>query len=211
MSWRWRPFTPPLALATLNAASMPRFMFWPSSLAGPLKGAEIPNRISVSVTPRIGMLTLLGSCPSGCEVGVCGVCCTCRLAGGSAGSCPSGCEIGECGVCCACALAGGSAPEPAAIPVAGTIGRFTVSWSDLAPCNLSASALNNLSASALNSARASCHSGFAKMISNATTAANVTTTAIRPTSATPVSSRNCSGGSGMCSDHETNSADARRS
>jgi hypothetical protein len=31
---------------------MPSLMFWPSSLAGPLNGAEIPNRISLSVTPR---------------------------------------------------------------------------------------------------------------------------------------------------------------
>src|SRR5689334_12466876 len=36
----------------LNAASMPSFMFWPSSLAGPLNGADMPNRTSVSVTPR---------------------------------------------------------------------------------------------------------------------------------------------------------------
>jgi hypothetical protein len=27
-------------------------MFWPSSLAGPVNGAEIPNRISLSVIPR---------------------------------------------------------------------------------------------------------------------------------------------------------------
>jgi len=39
-------------LATLNAATMPRFIFWPSSLVGPLNAAEIPNRISLAVTPR---------------------------------------------------------------------------------------------------------------------------------------------------------------
>jgi hypothetical protein len=52
MSRSCRPCTPPLALATLNAASMPSFIFWPSSLAGPVKGAEIPKRISLAVTPR---------------------------------------------------------------------------------------------------------------------------------------------------------------
>src|SRR6516164_2389227 len=52
MSRSCRPCTPPLALATLNAVSTPSFIFWPSSLAAPLNGAEIPNRISFSVTPR---------------------------------------------------------------------------------------------------------------------------------------------------------------
>src|SRR5450756_3239726 len=84
MSRSCRPCTPPLALATLNAASMPSFIFWPSSLAAPLNGAEIPNRISLSVTPRTGLLTLLGSCPSGFEIGEGGACCACALADGSA-------------------------------------------------------------------------------------------------------------------------------
>src|SRR4249919_110859 len=57
-----RPCTPPLALATLNAATMPLFIFWPSSLVGPLNAAEIPNRISLVVTPRT---VLRGSCGLG--------------------------------------------------------------------------------------------------------------------------------------------------
>src|SRR6516225_1926197 len=52
MSRSCRLCTPPLVLATLNAVSTPSFIFWPSSLAAPLNGAEIPNRISFSVTPR---------------------------------------------------------------------------------------------------------------------------------------------------------------
>src|SRR5215831_7116195 len=35
-----------------NAVSMPSFICRPNSLAEPLNGAAIPNRISVSVTPR---------------------------------------------------------------------------------------------------------------------------------------------------------------
>src|SRR5512144_1591633 len=66
MSQSCRPKTPPLALAALNAAIMPIFMFWPSSLVGPLSAAEIPNRISVSVTPRKSVLVLPDSCWSGC-------------------------------------------------------------------------------------------------------------------------------------------------
>src|ERR1039457_6041811 len=107
MSRSCRPCTPPLALATLNAASMPRFIFWPSSLAAPLNGAEIPNRISLSVTPRTGLLTLLGSCPSGREIGEGGACCACALAAGSATE-PAAIIV---------ALAAGSATEPAAIIV----------------------------------------------------------------------------------------------
>ena len=50
---------PPASLARLNAALMPSFIWLPSSLAAPLNGAEIPNRISLSVTPRmVGPLAL---------------------------------------------------------------------------------------------------------------------------------------------------------
>ncbi|HEX4239108.1 MAG TPA: hypothetical protein VHZ64_14350 [Xanthobacteraceae bacterium] len=45
----------------------------PSSLAGPLNGAEIPNRISVSVTPRTAgagsaVATRAGALLAGCGV-----------------------------------------------------------------------------------------------------------------------------------------------
>src|SRR5215831_3683106 len=32
---------------------MPIFICWPSSLAGPVNGAEMPKRISLSLTPRM--------------------------------------------------------------------------------------------------------------------------------------------------------------
>src|SRR5665647_3395475 len=115
MSRSCRPCTPPLALATLNAASMPRFIFWPSSLAAPLNGAEIPNRISLSVTPRTGLLTPLGSCSSGCEIGGSGACCACALADGSATE----------PVVISVALADGSATEPVVIIVALADGSAT--------------------------------------------------------------------------------------
>src|SRR5258705_16451 len=38
---------------TLNALSTPSFIWRPSSLADPENGADMPNRISVSVTPRL--------------------------------------------------------------------------------------------------------------------------------------------------------------
>src|ERR1039458_1427789 len=115
MSRSCRPSTPPLALATRNATSMPIFIFWPSSLAAPLNGAEIPNRISLSVTPRTGLLTLLGSCPSGREIGEGGACCACALADGSATE-PAAIIV---------ALADGSAPEPVVILVALADGSAT--------------------------------------------------------------------------------------
>src|SRR5450759_5393592 len=135
-----RPSTPPLALATRNATSMPIFIFWPSSLAAPLNGAEIPNRISLSVTPRKGLLTLLGSCPSGREIGEGGACCACALADNSATE----------PVVILVALADGSATERAAIFVPGKNGLFAgalfaVSRSDgLEACN--ACALADISA-----------------------------------------------------------------
>ncbi|HEY2414062.1 MAG TPA: hypothetical protein VGI40_17580 [Pirellulaceae bacterium] len=42
-------------------------------LAGPVNGAEIPNRISLSVTPRTVLLTLL-SWPDGFEIGESAAC-----------------------------------------------------------------------------------------------------------------------------------------
>jgi hypothetical protein len=41
---------------------------------GPVNGAEIPKPISLSVTPRTALLTLL-SCPSGFEIGESAACC----------------------------------------------------------------------------------------------------------------------------------------
>src|SRR5689334_1868672 len=46
-----RPLTPPASLARLKAVSMPSFIWRPSSLDAPEKGATIPKRISLSVTP----------------------------------------------------------------------------------------------------------------------------------------------------------------
>src|SRR5215471_17802553 len=42
---------PPAPLMAPNAASRPSFICRPSSLAGPLNGAAMPKRISLSVTP----------------------------------------------------------------------------------------------------------------------------------------------------------------
>src|SRR5215471_2232313 len=86
---------------------MPRFICWPSSLAGPVKGAEIPNRISLSVTPRKVLLTLL-SWPSGFEVGESAACCPCPDESGA----------------CACAVADAAAPGAAAMPAAGMSALF---------------------------------------------------------------------------------------
>ena len=169
MSRSCRPCTPPLALATLNAATMPRCIFWPSSLVGPLNAAEIPNRISLSVTPR----TVLG------------------------GSC------GESDACwplaedCPTEVAAGGVTGAAAIVVAGTSALFTgalfaVSRSDgLAACDVCEPSFVS----------APCHSGFAKMVTIATRAANETTATIRPISViTP--SPTVRDGSELRSDHE---------
>ena len=47
----WRPLMPPASLIAPNAVSTPSFIWRPSSLAGPLNGAAMPKRISLSVTP----------------------------------------------------------------------------------------------------------------------------------------------------------------
>ena len=44
---------PPASLASLNAVSMPSRIWLPSSLAAPVNGAEMPNRTTLSVTPRM--------------------------------------------------------------------------------------------------------------------------------------------------------------
>src|SRR3954470_19249742 len=44
----------------LKAVSMPSFICRPSSLEGPEKGAAMPNRISLSVTPRTAVADLKG-------------------------------------------------------------------------------------------------------------------------------------------------------
>src|SRR5512139_3547288 len=109
MSRSCRPCTPPLALAALNAAIMPIRIFWPSSLVGPLSAAEIPNRISVSVTPR---KVLLGSCPSAPEFGASDACCVCAGEGGGESDAAAG--TGE--ECAGCATEAGAdcAPETGA-------------------------------------------------------------------------------------------------
>ncbi len=101
MSRSSRPCTPPLALAALNAAIMPIFIFWPSSLVGPLSAAEIPNRISVSVTPRNRVLGLLDSCWSGCGADAT---CACAFAGGG----ETGAAAGAGEECAGCATEAGA-------------------------------------------------------------------------------------------------------
>ena len=51
ISRSWRPLMPPASLIAPNAVSTPSFICRPSSLAGPLNGAAMPKRISLSVTP----------------------------------------------------------------------------------------------------------------------------------------------------------------
>src|SRR5262245_20978840 len=113
MSLSSRPCTPARALAALNAASMPSLIFWPSPLAAPLNGAEIPNRISLSVTPRNVVLTVVDSCPS------------CWAADDSdacwfGADCPTEAGAGGCGAgAAACGVT-----EAAATFVAGATGSF---------------------------------------------------------------------------------------
>src|SRR5262249_4188709 len=51
ISRSWRPLMPPASLMAPNAVSRPSFICRPSSLAGPLEGAAMPERISLSFTP----------------------------------------------------------------------------------------------------------------------------------------------------------------
>src|SRR6266849_1108008 len=52
MSLSIRPLTPPASLTRLKARSIPSFIWRPFSLAAPDRFADMPNRISRSVTPR---------------------------------------------------------------------------------------------------------------------------------------------------------------
>src|SRR6516162_2116177 len=172
MSRSWRPYTPPLALATLNAASMPIFIFWPSSLAGPVNGAEIPSRISLSLTPRMALPTLL-SCSSGLGIGDNAACWPCTGEGA------------------ACAIAGGAAPAIAATPAAGTCSRFAGASFAVETCAGEESG---------STIPARCNSGFPKMTNKATRAANTTTVPKRPSSPNNPSCRHAEGtatGSGL--------------
>jgi hypothetical protein len=142
-----------------------------------VNGAEIPKRISLSVTPRKVLLTLV-SCPSGFDVGESAACCPC---------------VDESGACCACAVADGAAAGAAAIPAAGTSALFAgasvaVSRSDgLEACLVCESELlRGLTPS---------NRGFPKRTNNVTTAATTATSAICPIGASNPSSRRA-GGSG---------------
>src|SRR5262249_30273401 len=120
----------------LNAATMPRCIFWPSSLVGPLIAAEIPNRISLSVTPR---KVLRGAG----EFGESAACCVCAGVGGT---------------CCACALTDGSALEPAGagMSLLFACGLFGEIRSDrLEACGVRESSFAG--------APAHCHRGLAKI------------------------------------------------
>src|SRR5499425_834658 len=66
ISRSWRPLMPPASLMAPNAVSRPSFICRPSSLAGPLNGAAMPKRISLSVTP-------LTAGPRGAGTGAVGV------------------------------------------------------------------------------------------------------------------------------------------
>src|SRR5262245_20385759 len=114
MSLSCRPCTPPRALVALNAASMPSFIFWPSSLAAPLNGAEIPNRISLSVTPRKVVLTVVDSCPSGWAADDSDACWP------FGADCPTEAGAGGCGA----GAAAGGVTEAAATFVAGATGSL---------------------------------------------------------------------------------------
>ena len=105
------------------------------------------------------------------------------------------------------AFADGAAPGAAAIPAAGmgvvfAGALFAVRRSDgLEACEVCEPAFSGV--------RSLCHSGFAKIVNNATRAANVLTTAIRPISRRP--ERRRGGGSRTCSGHGANSDIVRRS
>ncbi len=68
-----RPWTPPASLASLKADMIPNCMLVPSSQAGPLKTADWPNKIALSVTPGLrDKLPPPDSGAVGMEVGVAG-------------------------------------------------------------------------------------------------------------------------------------------
>src|SRR5581483_5594282 len=80
-----RPLTPPVSLTRLNAVSMPSFISRPSSREEPEKGATMPKRISLSVTPRTA-----GNVPSGTAGATVGVAAratvVCAADGGAGGA-----------------------------------------------------------------------------------------------------------------------------
>src|SRR5258708_17904006 len=61
MSLSIRPFTPPASLTRLKARSIPSRIWRPFSFAAPDKFADMPNRISRSVTPRTAGSTGTGA------------------------------------------------------------------------------------------------------------------------------------------------------
>ena len=80
-----RPLTPPVSLTRLKAVSMPSFICRPSSRDDPEKGATMPKRISLSVTPRTA-----GWLPSGTAGATVGVAASatvvCAAGAGAAGA-----------------------------------------------------------------------------------------------------------------------------
>ena len=80
-----RPLTPPASLMRLKAVSMPSFIWRPSSRAEPEKGATIPNRISLSVTPRTFTLGVVASGTEGATAGAGVTAAVCCAAGGGGG------------------------------------------------------------------------------------------------------------------------------
>ena len=138
---------------------MPCFICWPSSLAGPVNGAEIPNRISLSVMPRTALLTVptIVSSPNGLVVGESAACC----------------PWAEGGICCACAVADGAATGAAAIPAAGARAMFA--GASFAVSRGSAGLEICMGRESDSSSPTRCNSGFPKTANNATTIANTAT------------------------------------
>ena len=163
---------------------MPSFIFWPSSLAGPVNGAEIPNRISLSVTPRTIVLTLFCS-PRGCDDAR-DVCWPCMS-----------------GACWSSTLGDGTPPEAVATTVAGTRAR-------LAGVSFAVTRSNGLvttcfvSKSQLSSGRTPSNRGLPKTINNAASAATTPTSAMRPISDSSPSPGGAAG-SGIGSGHKSDS------
>src|ERR1700690_617487 len=167
---------------------MPSFILRPSSLGAPLKGAEMPNRISVSVTPRTGVLTLPGSCRSGCEAGAT---CACALTGGGATGTAAG--AGEGGTGCATEATAGCGTEvDAGCATEATAGRGTDVRTGCATAATATGVFGTTDSfndalfavgrpddlegcSVSNRALTPCEIGLAKMTPKATAAANMTT------------------------------------
>ncbi len=198
---------------------MPNFIFWPSSLVGPLSAAEIPNRISVSVTPRKRVL-LPASCWSGCGADAT---CACAFAGGGEGGAAAGpgeacagcatgagagCARGAGGAGCGTRAGAGRATEAVAS------GAFVASRS-ARPFDGAASAAGRSDGfegcDVSNRPPTTCNTGLKKIIPSARTPANMNNDENRANTDDALRSDRCGGGSGIRSGQESTSSIVRRS